>query len=61
MGKVASPESVAEAVFRGAGKKKDLVVPTSMGKLAYWINRLMPKLYGYIVAKEFKSELARKK
>jgi NAD(P)-dependent dehydrogenase (short-subunit alcohol dehydrogenase family) len=61
MGKVASPEGVAEAVFRGAGKKKDLVVPTSMGKLAYWINRLMPKLYGYIVAREFRSELARKK
>lgn len=59
MGRQQSPEELAEKIMEAAAKKKQLVIPTFQGKLAWWISRLAPLLYGRIVRKQFKSELER--
>ena len=59
MGKPQSAEQVAAAIFRAAVKKKDLVVPSVTGKLAFWVSRLLPRSYARIVARQFKDELER--
>lgn len=59
VGKVQSAEQVAAAIFRAALKKKDLVVLTGRGKLAYGVSRLLPRVYARIVARQFKDELER--
>ena len=53
-----TPESVAEAIYQGACKRKRLLVLTRVGKLSYWIHRMAPGLYERIMARQLKSELA---
>ena len=52
-----SPEKVADIIYRGALKRKDLLVLTPVGKLTYWMSRLSPPLYERIMARQLKSEL----
>ncbi|MGM0427146.1 MAG: SDR family oxidoreductase [Thermodesulfobacteriota bacterium] len=52
-----TPESVAEAIYQGARKRKRLLVLTRVGKLSYWIHRISPGLYERIMARQLKSEL----
>ncbi|MCB2147361.1 MAG: SDR family oxidoreductase [Deltaproteobacteria bacterium] len=59
IGRQATPERAAEAIFRGAEKEKDLLVLTGMGKIAYWISRLAPSFYERRMASRFKAELER--
>jgi NAD(P)-dependent dehydrogenase (short-subunit alcohol dehydrogenase family) len=59
VGKPVSPESVAEEIHKGLLKKKQLLVLTSVGKLAYWINRFAPRLYERMMARQVKDELIR--
>jgi len=59
VGRVATPESVAEAVFRGAARSKALLVLTAVGKVTYLINRLAPALYERLMARSLRRELER--
>ena len=59
MGKLATPEEIAQAICAAARRKKRILIPTTMGKAAYWTSRLFPALYDRIVARQFKSELKR--
>ena len=59
VGKPASAEKVAEAIYRGALKRKPQLVLTPVGKLSYWISRLAPVLYERIMAGQVKDELER--
>ena len=59
VGKPITAERVADAVYRGALKSKNLLVLTPVGKLTYWISRLAPILYERIMARQLKSELMR--
>lgn len=52
-----SPEKVADIIYKGALKRKDLLVLTLVGKLTYWMSRLFPPLYERIMACQLKSEL----
>ena len=52
-----TPEKVADIIYRGALKRKDLLVLTPVGKLTWWMSRLLPPLYERIMAKQLKSEL----
>ena len=52
-----TPEQVAGIIYRGALRRKDLLVLTPVGKLTWWMNRLLPPLYERIMAKQLKSEL----
>ncbi|MDX2455564.1 SDR family oxidoreductase [Desulfosarcina sp.] len=59
VGRQDTPERAAEAIFRGAQKEKDLLVLTTVGKIAYWISRLAPGFYERRMASRFKAELER--
>ncbi len=59
IGRQDTPQSAAEAIFRGAEKEKDLLVLTAMGKVGYWISRLAPAFYERCMVKQFKAELER--
>jgi len=50
-------EKVADIIYRGAVKRKDLLVLTPVGKITWWMSRLVPPLYERIMAKQLKSEL----
>jgi len=59
VGKPTSAEKVAEAIYKGALKKRHLLVLTPVGKLAYWISRLAPVFYERLMARQVKDELVR--
>jgi len=45
VGKPANPEEVARAIYRGAVKRKRLLILTPVGKLSYFLNKFAPALY----------------
>ncbi len=59
VGKPTSAEKVAADIFKGAQKRKPLLVLTPIGKLSYWISRLAPTLYERLMARQVKEELIR--
>lgn len=59
VGKPTSASRVADDIYNGALKRKQLLVITPIGKLSYWINRLTPRLYERIMARQVKAELER--
>ena len=54
-----TPETVAQAVFRAAGKRRRLVVLSPTGKLAYWVSRLLPAFYERSMSRRFRVEIER--
>ncbi|MCF8144588.1 MAG: SDR family oxidoreductase [Deltaproteobacteria bacterium] len=52
-----TPENVAEAIYRGALKRKHLLVLTPVGKISYWISRIFPVLYERMMARKLRAEL----
>jgi len=57
VGRQDTPEEVAEAIYRGALKRKHLLVLTPIGKISYWISRVAPIIYERIMARQLQSEL----
>jgi len=57
VGKQISPERVADAVYRAALKRRNIVVLPFMAKLGYWICRFSPILYERMMARMFQEEL----
>jgi NAD(P)-dependent dehydrogenase (short-subunit alcohol dehydrogenase family) len=45
VGKQANPEEVARAIYRGAVRRKRLLILTPVGKLSYYLNKFAPALY----------------
>jgi NAD(P)-dependent dehydrogenase (short-subunit alcohol dehydrogenase family) len=60
VGKTATPESVAAAVFQAACREKRLLVLSTVGRLTRILTRLFPCLYEWIMARSLKSEFERK-
>ncbi len=58
-GKVYQPEAVAEAIFKGAIRKKRLLVLSPVGKLAYVVSKFFPAFYESAMTKRLKQELER--
>jgi NAD(P)-dependent dehydrogenase (short-subunit alcohol dehydrogenase family) len=58
-GKIATPEKVADAIYRGAVKNKRLLVLSTVGKLAFVISKFFPAYYERAMAKRLKQELER--
>jgi NAD(P)-dependent dehydrogenase (short-subunit alcohol dehydrogenase family) len=56
-GRIATPEEVAEAIYRAAQKKQRLLVLSRVGKLAYWVSRFMPAWYERTMYKRLRHEL----
>jgi NAD(P)-dependent dehydrogenase (short-subunit alcohol dehydrogenase family) len=59
VGKTATPESVAEAVFQAACRNKPLLVLSTVGRLTRIMTRCYPAFYEWIMARSLKSELER--
>jgi NAD(P)-dependent dehydrogenase (short-subunit alcohol dehydrogenase family) len=59
VGRVASPESVADAVFDAAVRGKRLVVLSAPGKAAYVMQKLSPHLYEWLMVRSLRRELQR--
>jgi len=59
VGKVATPESVAEAVFRAARLDKRLLVLSAVGRLTRLMTRCFPAFYEWLMARSLRSELER--
>ena len=57
IGKQTTPEAVANEIYNAALKRKNMVVLTFMGKLGYWVSRIMPIFYEKMMARQFRSEL----
>lgn len=59
VGREASPEDVADAVYRGALKRKNLLVLTTVGKVTFWLYKVAPALYERAMARSLREELVR--
>ena len=59
IGKTATPESVAEAVYQAACREKRLLVLSKVGRLTRILMRCSPCLYEWIMVRSLKSELER--
>lgn len=59
VGKPAAPEKVADAIWEGARRRRNLLILTPVGKLAYWISRFAPVLYERLMARQVREELNR--
>ncbi len=57
VGRPISAGSVAEEVYRGALKRRNLIVLTPVGKLSYWLSRLAPVAYERLMARQLREEL----
>lgn len=57
LGRQRTPESAAEAIFKGACRRKDILVLTAPGKLGYWVSRLAPGFFERRLTRQFRSEL----
>ncbi|MEW5725383.1 MAG: SDR family oxidoreductase, partial [Thermodesulfobacteriota bacterium] len=49
VGRVATPEAAAEAIFQAARKRKRLAVLSAVGKLSWLVSRISPALYEKIM------------
>lgn len=59
VGREDTPENVAEAIYKAAVRRKNMVILTTAGKIGYWISRITPVLYEKMMARKFRSELIR--
>ena len=59
VGKASSPESVANAVYNAAARKKRLIVLSGVGRLTRIMTRCCPAIYELIMARSLRSELKR--
>ena len=57
VGKLAEPEDVADAIFRGAEQGKRALVMSPVGKFSAILSRVAPGLYERMMVKRLKSEL----
>jgi len=57
VGRQDTPESAAEKIYRGACRKKRLLVLTFMGKLGAWVHTFAPGYYEKKMARLFEAEL----
>ena len=58
-GKIATPDEVAEAIYRAALHNKRLLVLSTVGKLAYLVSRFFPAYYERVMTKRLQQELER--
>ena len=59
LGRPATAEQAAVAIYAAAVRRKPLLVLTAVGKLGYWLSRVAPNLYERIMTRKFRAELTR--
>lgn len=58
VGTEASPDDVADAIYRAARRRQRLLVLSPVGKLAVWLSRLAPSIYERSMVKALRDELS---
>lgn len=56
-GELMTPENVADEIFRGALHRRELLVLSRTGKIAYWTSRLLPRFYARGMTKRIRSSI----
>ena len=59
VGRVASPDAVADAVYEGACQGKRMLILTPVGRVSRTLNHLFPSLYERLMMRSLRSELQR--
>ena len=59
VGREASPSEVAEAIFKGAEKRKRLLILSVAGKIFNWLFRFAPAVYEALMRKKLAKEIQR--
>ncbi len=59
MGKIATPEAVADAIYRAARRNERLLVLSTVGRLTRIVNKISPALYERLMVRALRSELQR--
>ncbi len=59
VGREASPDEVAEAIFKGAAERKELLILTPTGKVSYFLFRFFPGVYERLMRKRLAKEIFR--
>ncbi len=59
VGRVADPDDVAAAVVTAVRRRRRLLVLSAAGKASWWLNRLSPALYAWLMTRSLRDELAR--
>jgi UDP-glucose 4-epimerase len=52
VGRLATPDEIAEAVFTGVQRRARSVLPTRLSQSAYWLSRLVPSLYATVMVRQ---------
>ena len=50
------PDEVAEALFRGVERRRELVLVPAQARLAWWLSRLAPRLYARIMLRRLRAD-----
>lgn len=61
VGRVATPDSVADAVFHAARRHRRLLVLSAAGKVTQLLHALAPRLYERLMARSLRQELERRR
>ena len=59
VGRPLEPDAVADAVVRAARARRRLVVLGAVGRIAWWVSRLAPRVYEDIMIRRLAREQAR--
>ncbi|GAB4220482.1 MAG: SDR family oxidoreductase [Spirochaetota bacterium] len=60
VGREASPQSVAQAIYKGVIKRKRMLVLTTVGKLSFLIAKYFPRLYEIMMSKSVRKEFIKR-
>lgn len=55
-GRILEPEEVAEVLYRGATARRRLVLVGATSRLAYWVRRLAPRVYEWLMVRRLMRE-----
>jgi NAD(P)-dependent dehydrogenase (short-subunit alcohol dehydrogenase family) len=59
VGRIITADTAADAIFSAACLRRRMLVLSPAGKAAWWISRLMPAAYEYLMTRSLQSELQR--
>ncbi|MBL8491229.1 MAG: SDR family oxidoreductase [Rhodocyclaceae bacterium] len=57
VGRRATPEEIAEKIHRAAVRRRRLLLPGAVPRLAWWVSRLAPGVYARLMARSQRAEL----
>jgi len=52
-----TPEAMAEKIFRAAAGERRLLLPDRVSRLSWWVSRLAPRLYAWLMVKKLGKEM----